>query len=135
MGEESGGRKFQFLRNGDAEPSDFDWSKGIESARQVISEAMSAKNIAFLLGAGCSSLMKGGKELGISTMAPLAKEFCGEPLDARAAGFTPFRPWWTECQRHGGYITSCALSSCDDCLRGSHALRAAASIRGGYCAH
>lgn len=87
MGEESEGRKFQFLRNGDAEPSDFDWSKGIESARQVISEAMSAKNIAFLLGAGCSSLMKGDKELGISTMAPLAKEFCGETLDARAAGF------------------------------------------------
>lgn len=92
MGEESGGRKFQFLRNGDAEPSDFDWSKGIESARQVISEAMSAKNIAFLLGAGCSSLMKGGKELGISTMAPLAKEFCGEPLDARAAGFYAVPP-------------------------------------------
>lgn len=42
MGEESEGRKFQFLRNGDAEPSDFDWSKGIESARQVISEAMPA---------------------------------------------------------------------------------------------
>jgi len=87
MDEESEGRKFQFLRNGDAEPSDFDWSKGIGSARQVISEAMSAKNIAFLLGAGCSSLMKGDKELGISTMAPLAKEFCGETLDARAAGF------------------------------------------------
>lgn len=87
MGEEDEGRKFQFLRNGHAEPSDFDWSKGIESARQVISEAMSAKNIAFLLGAGCSSLMKGDKELGISTMAPLAKEFCGETLDARAAGF------------------------------------------------
>ncbi len=87
MSKESEGHKFQFLRNGGAEPSDFDWSKGIESARQVISEAMSAKNIAFLLGAGCSSLMKGDKELGISTMAPLAKEFCGETLDARAAGF------------------------------------------------
>jgi len=87
MGEESEGRKFQFLRNGDAEPSGLDWNKGVESARQAISEAMSAKNIAFLLGAGCSSLMKGGKELGISTMAPLAKGFCGETLDARAAGF------------------------------------------------
>lgn len=87
MGEESEGRKFQFLRNGDVEPSDLDWNKGVESARQAISEAMSAKNIAFLLGAGCSSLVKGGKELGISTMVPLAKEFCGETLDARAAGF------------------------------------------------
>ena len=80
-------RKFQFLRNGDAEPSELDWNKGIESARQAISEAMNAKNIAFLLGAGCSSLMRDKKELGIATMAPLAKEFCGETLEARAAGF------------------------------------------------
>ena len=70
MGEGGEGRKFQFLRNGDAEPSDLDWNKGAESARQAISEAMSAKNIAILLGAGCSSLMKDDKELGISTMAP-----------------------------------------------------------------
>jgi hypothetical protein len=80
-------RKFQFLRNGDAEPSELDWNKGIESARQAISEAMNAKNIAFLLGAGCSSLMKDKKELGISTMKPLAEEFCGETLNARKAGF------------------------------------------------
>ncbi|ACV75855.1 conserved hypothetical protein [Zymomonas mobilis subsp. mobilis NCIMB 11163] len=80
-------RKFQFLRDGDAEPSELDWNKGIESARKAISEAMNAKNIAFLLGAGCSSLMKDKKELGIATMAPLAKEFCGETVEARAAGF------------------------------------------------
>jgi hypothetical protein len=80
-------RKFQFLRDGDAEPSELDWNKGIESARKAISEAMNAKNIAFLLGAGCSSLMKDKKELGIATMAPLAKEFCGETIEARAAGF------------------------------------------------
>ena len=84
VGEE---RKFQFLRDGDAEPSELDWNKGIESARKAISEAMNAKNIAFLLGAGCSSLMKDKKELGIATMAPLAKEFCGETVEARAAGF------------------------------------------------
>ena len=78
---------FQFLRNGDADPLELDWDKGIESARQAISEAMNAKNIAFLLGAGCSSLMKDKKELGIATMAPLAKEFCGETLEARAEGF------------------------------------------------
>lgn len=80
-------RKFQFLRDGDAEPSELDWNKGIESARKAISEAMNAKNIAFLLGAGCSSLMKDKKELGIATMAPLAEEFCGETIEARAAGF------------------------------------------------
>lgn len=87
MGEVGDERKFQFLRNGDADPSELDWNKGIESARKAISEAMNAKNIAFLLGAGCSSLAKDNKELGISTMAPLAKEFCGETLDARTAGF------------------------------------------------
>lgn len=87
MSEVGDKRKFQFLRNGDADPSELDWNKGIESARQAISEAMNAKNIAFLLGAGCSSLMRDEKELGIATMAPLAKEFCGETLAARAAGF------------------------------------------------
>ncbi|WP_246683003.1 SIR2 family protein [Mesorhizobium sp. B2-8-3] len=64
-----------------------DWSKGIDSARQAISEALNAKNIAFLLGAGCSSLMKGGIELGIPTMAPLAKEFCGETIASMATDF------------------------------------------------
>ena len=87
MSEVGDERKFQFLRNGDADPSELDWNKGVESARQAISEAMNAKNIAFLLGAGCSSLMRDEKELGIATMAPLAKEFCGETLEARAAGF------------------------------------------------
>ena len=87
MSEVGDERKFQFLRNGDADPSELDWNKGVESARQAISEAMNAKNIAFLLGAGCSSLMRDKKELGIATMAPLAKEFCGETLEARAAGF------------------------------------------------
>jgi hypothetical protein len=87
MSEVGDKRKFQFLRNGDADPSELDWNKGIESARQAISEAMNAKNIAFLLGAGCSSLMRDEKELGIATMAPLAKEFCEETLAARAAGF------------------------------------------------
>ena len=87
MSEVEDEQKFQFLRDGDAEPSELDWNKGIESARKAISEAVNAKNIAFLLGAGCSSLMKDKKELGIATMAPLAKEFCGETIEARAAGF------------------------------------------------
>jgi hypothetical protein len=86
-GADGGSRSFKFLRNGDPEPSDMDWAGGIETARQAISEAMNAKNIAFLLGAGCSSLMRGGKDVGIPTMAPLAQEFCGETLAARAAGF------------------------------------------------
>jgi hypothetical protein len=84
-------RTFKFLRNGETKPVDMDWNKGIETARQTISEAMNAKNVAFLLGAGCSSLMKDGKEVGIPTMAPLAKEFCGETLAAVAAGFNAAR--------------------------------------------
>jgi len=87
MDEEFKEPRFQFLRDGNSEPNSLDWSKGIESARQAISEAMGAKNIAFLLGAGCSSVVKKKKELGIATMAPLAKEICGETLEARAAGF------------------------------------------------
>jgi hypothetical protein len=87
MSEVEEGRKFKFLRNGDDKPSELDWDKGIESARQAISEALNAKNIAFLLGAGCSSLMKDQKELGIPTMAFLAREFCEETLNAQQAGF------------------------------------------------
>jgi hypothetical protein len=78
-------RNFLFVRNGEAEPAIVDWVKGIDAARQAISEAMNAKNIAFLLGAGCSSLMRDQVEVGISTMAPLAKEFYGETLAAQAA--------------------------------------------------
>lgn len=87
MTEENRGPAFQFIRDGDAEPLALDWIGGIEIARQALSQAMNAKNIAFLLGAGCSSLIKDGKELGVSTMLPLAKEFCEETLEARATGF------------------------------------------------
>jgi hypothetical protein len=38
-------RKFQFLRDGDAEPSEPDWNKEIESAHQTICEIMN-KNAA-----------------------------------------------------------------------------------------
>jgi hypothetical protein len=80
-------RTFMFLRNGEAEPAEIDWAAGVESARQAIAEALNAKNVAFLLGAGCSSLVVNKVELGIPTMAPLAKEFCGVTLQARANGF------------------------------------------------
>ncbi len=91
-------RTFKFLRNGETEPLDMDWKKGIETARQAISEAMNAKNVGFLLGAGCSSLIKDGKDVGIPTMAPLAKEFCGESLAAVAAGFDAAEPTTGEDQ-------------------------------------
>jgi hypothetical protein len=80
-------RTFMFLRNGEAEPANVGWASGIDGARHAIAEALNAQNVAFLLGAGCSSLVVEKVELGISTMAPLAKEFCGETLEARATGF------------------------------------------------
>ncbi|OJV10626.1 MULTISPECIES: SIR2 family protein [unclassified Bosea (in: a-proteobacteria)] len=83
MSEGVGSRRFQFLRNGNADPDSLDWDTGIETARQAISEALNAKNVAFLLGAGCSSLVKGGIEFGIPTMAPLARKFCEEAAKAR----------------------------------------------------
>lgn len=78
---------FRFLRDGAEQPLDLEWPAGGEKVRQAISEAMSARNVAFLLGAGCSSFRKNNVEVGIATMAPLAREFCGETLRARAEGF------------------------------------------------
>ncbi|RBO90436.1 hypothetical protein [Pseudochrobactrum asaccharolyticum] len=95
-------RKFQFLRDGDAEPSELDWNKGIESARKAISEAMNAKNIAFLLGAGCSSLMKDKKELGIATMAPLAESFAAKPSRHARRDSTAIRQQPALYRRRGG---------------------------------
>lgn len=77
---------FKFLRDGAEQPLDLDWPSGAEKVRQAISEAMSAKNIAFLLGAGCSSFRKDGAEVGIATMGSLAQEFCGETVRALAEG-------------------------------------------------
>ncbi|WP_439372891.1 SIR2 family protein [Bradyrhizobium sp. DASA03120] len=85
-------RTFKFLRNGDAEAAEMDWEKGIDTARQAISEALNAKNIAFLLGAGCSSLMRDGTDVGIPTMAPLAKEFCAATLAAVMPGLAMPEP-------------------------------------------
>jgi hypothetical protein len=76
--DEAQARTFMFLRNGEPEPANIDWASGIVGARQAIAEALNAKHVAFLLGAGCSSLVVDKVELGIPTMAPLAKEFCGE---------------------------------------------------------
>lgn len=80
---------FQIVRNGDAAPADVDWSKGVENVQKGIAESLNARNVAFLLGAGCSSLRVDGSELGVPTMQPLAEEFCSVSLkllaDAEAA--------------------------------------------------
>ncbi|MDG2531262.1 SIR2 family protein [Caulobacter endophyticus] len=97
---ELAGRSFKFLRDGAVEPVDVSWDEEggsgrqntIGSARQMISEAMSAKNVAFLLGAGCSSLVRDKIERGIPTMAPLAWEFCREAMAEQVAAATALTP-------------------------------------------
>ena len=53
----------------------FDWDKSAATVREQLADAMNARNISFLLGSGCSSFIKDGKQLGIPTMEPLAQEF------------------------------------------------------------
>jgi len=79
---------FTFVRSGDQGTQELDWEKGPEKVRKALGEALGARNVAFLMGAGCSSMVVGGTELGIPTMAPLAKEFC------EAAGKAAGEPSW-----------------------------------------
>jgi hypothetical protein len=57
------------------------WGESSKIVRAQISDALGARNLSFLLGSGCSSLMKEGMpglepaEAGIPTMAPLAAKF------------------------------------------------------------
>jgi hypothetical protein len=67
---------FTFVRSGDYATQQLDWDKGPEQVRKALSEVLGARNVAFLLGAGCSSMVVDGVERGISTMKPLAEEFC-----------------------------------------------------------
>lgn len=71
--------RFHFIKSGDQANSALDWGRGPDHVRKAIGEALNARNVAFLLGAGCSSLVVDKQERGISTMAPLAKEFCKHP--------------------------------------------------------
>lgn len=70
---------FKFLRGGDTASANLDWTAGPDQVRKAVGEALNARNVAVLLGAGCSSFWSDGLERGIPTMAPLAKEFCGYP--------------------------------------------------------
>lgn len=65
----------EILKPGDSDESG--WGKAALEARKQLSEAMNARNVAFLLGSGCSSFLKGSVQVGIPTMQPLAKEFTG----------------------------------------------------------
>ena len=70
-------KQFSFIRADEQSSQPLDWVDGPELVRKSLSEALGARNVAFLLGAGCSSLVLDDKvERGIATMGPLAKEFC-----------------------------------------------------------
>jgi hypothetical protein len=69
-------RQFEFVRHGDHASATLDWEAGPGVVRKALGEALNARNVAFLLGAGCSSLEIEESQRGIPTMAPLASEFC-----------------------------------------------------------
>ena len=66
---------FCFLRGGEEDGRELDLATDSEKVRQALGESLNARNVAFLLGAGCSSFQVAGQEVGVPTMAPLAKEF------------------------------------------------------------
>src|SRR6185295_14605167 len=49
-------RTFRFLRASDVPTAPLEWGKAEEQVRKAVGEALNARNVAFLLGAGCSSL-------------------------------------------------------------------------------
>lgn len=71
LAEETPPAQFEFVRHGDSVTSAISWERGPEQVRKAIGEALNARNVAFLLGAGCSSFVLDKQERGISTMAPL----------------------------------------------------------------
>jgi hypothetical protein len=56
----------------------FDWDQAAGKVREHLNDAMNARNVAFLLGSGCSShIAADGKQVGIPTMKPMAERFVG----------------------------------------------------------
>ena len=119
---------FEFLRDGSPEPQQLDWTSGPGLVRKAVGEALNARNVAFLLGAGCSSMRDAnGAETGIATMEPLAKEFCaasaedggvdeeddgeGEDLEAPAeAAGSPGEPAWVLSKDERAYLAKVGVS-------------------------
>ena len=66
---------FYFIRGVDGDAGKCEWPVDVEKVRQALGESLNARNVAFLLGAGCSSSVVDRQEVGVPTMAPLAKEF------------------------------------------------------------
>ena len=66
---------FFFMRGAEGDTDEYEWPDDAKKVRQALGESLNARNVAFLLGAGCSSSWVDNKEVGVPTMAPLAKEF------------------------------------------------------------
>lgn len=66
---------FFFIRGVEGDAGECEWPNDVEKVRQALGESLNARNVAFLLGAGCSSSRVGDQEVGVPTMEPLAKEF------------------------------------------------------------
>ncbi|KJS37657.1 MAG: hypothetical protein VR74_07950 [Hyphomonas sp. BRH_c22] len=66
---------FRFVRHVDAKEEILTWPDGGHAARKSLAESLNAKNVSFLLGAGCSSAWKDDVEVGIPTMGPLSRDF------------------------------------------------------------
>jgi hypothetical protein len=71
-------RTFSFIRGAENDVMECEWPDGADRVRQALGESLNARNVAFLLGAGCSSSWKDDQEVGVPTMAPLAAEFTKE---------------------------------------------------------
>ncbi|WP_298283212.1 SIR2 family protein [Acidocella sp.] len=104
--------KFSFLRDGTEIPSELDWDRGPETIRKAIGEALNARHVAFLLGAGCSSLKLADAELGIATMQPLAKEFCAASVAPAAAAASGPPPWALSAEE-SSYLAEMGISLVD----------------------
>lgn len=75
--------KFSFMKGGEdvvapKEDGVFDWEQAAAKVREQLGDAMGARNVAFLLGSGCSSYYHDDTQVGIPTMAPMAKAFLAE---------------------------------------------------------
>ncbi|MFK8083780.1 MAG: SIR2 family protein [Granulosicoccus sp.] len=67
--------KFMFIRGDDDGSGEREWPEGSADVKRALGESLNARNVAFLLGAGCSSAWSEDQEVGIPTMAPLASDF------------------------------------------------------------
>lgn len=110
-----------FIRGGDHTERELDWKEGAEQVRKALGETFGARNVTFLLGAGCSSMVVDGVEQGVSTMKPLAGEFCGaEPGSASWAFSTGER---SLLEGHGLSLAGEYLSNLERLMETLHALR------------